>query len=223
MLIPSAITVMGSPRRKRRIRLRSGKLRSGRYGSERSSADAGRRSARSASSDIVSRATRTWGAVLAEATLRSQMAATLSASLRGSRPNFVLFNVDDTGFGDWSWNLHGAAKHAASDGGVDTPHTAALVRAPSGMHARPAAHRPSPLRLVARRIGRRLLAMRAPCHPTLPPLPADGSLPPTRHHPFPCLVQRARGLRLTDFHAGSSVCTPSRAALMTGRHGLRTG
>ena len=34
---------------------------------------------------------------------------------------------------------------------------------------------------------------------------------------------RARGLRLTDFHAGSSVCTPSRAALMTGRHGLRTG
>ena len=94
------------------------------------------------------------------------MAATLSASLRGSRPNFVLFNVDDTGFGDWSWNLLGAAKHAASDGGVDTPHTAALVRAPSGMHARPAAHRPSPLRLVARRIGRRLLAMRAPCQPT---------------------------------------------------------
>ena len=94
------------------------------------------------------------------------MAATLSASLRGSRPNFVLFNVDDTGFGDWSWNLHGAAKHAAADGGVDTPHTAALVRAPSDMHARPAAHRLSPLLLVARRIGRRLLAMRAPCHPT---------------------------------------------------------
>ena len=37
------------------------------------------------------------------------------------------------------------------------------------------------------------------------------------------MLQRARGLRLTDFHAGSSVCTPSRAALMTGRHGLRTG
>lgn len=89
------------------------------------------------------------------------MAGLLSASLRNSRPNFVLFNVDDTGFGDWSWNLHGAAKHAASDdGGDDTPRTAAL---------------------------------------------------------------RARGLRLTDFHAGSSVCTPSRAALMTGRHGLRTG
>ena len=66
------------------------------------------------------------------------MAATLSASLRGSRPNFVLFNVDDTGFGDWSWNLHGAARHAASDGGVDTPHTAALVRAPLAcMRAQP--------------------------------------------------------------------------------------
>ena len=32
-----------------------------------------------------------------------------------------------------------------------------------------------------------------------------------------------RGLRLTDFHAGASVCTPSRAALMTGRLGARTG
>ncbi|PNF43815.1 Arylsulfatase G [Cryptotermes secundus] len=31
------------------------------------------------------------------------------------------------------------------------------------------------------------------------------------------------GLRLTDFHAGASVCTPSRAALLTGRLGLRTG
>ena len=26
-----------------------------------------------------------------------------------------------------------------------------------------------------------------------------------------------RGLRLTDFHAGASVCTPSRAALMSGQ------
>lgn len=33
----------------------------------------------------------------------------------------------------------------------------------------------------------------------------------------------ARGLRLTDMHAGASVCTPSRAALLTGRYGLRTG
>ena len=29
--------------------------------------------------------------------------------------------------------------------------------------------------------------------------------------------------RLTDFHAGASVCTPSRASLLTGRLGLRTG
>ena len=31
------------------------------------------------------------------------------------------------------------------------------------------------------------------------------------------------GVRFTDFHAAASVCTPSRAALLTGRHGLRTG
>ncbi|XP_076818421.1 arylsulfatase G-like [Clavelina lepadiformis] len=40
----------------------------------------------------------------------------------------------------------------------------------------------------------------------------------------PNLNQMAReGLRLTDFHAGASVCTPSRASLLTGRLGLRTG
>ena len=148
------------------------------------------------------------------------MAATLSASLRGSRPNFVLFNVDDTGFGDWSWNLHGAAKHAASDGGVDTPHTAALVRAPLAcMRAQP----PTDLLLCGSSHAASAAAC-SPCvHPANPHCRRSGSLPPTRHRPFPCLVQRARGLRLTDFHAGSSVCTPSRAALMTGRHGLRTG
>nr|CAD7432474.1 unnamed protein product [Timema monikensis] len=32
-----------------------------------------------------------------------------------------------------------------------------------------------------------------------------------------------QGLRMTDFHSGVSVCTPSRAALLTGRLGLRTG
>ncbi|XP_068084492.1 arylsulfatase G isoform X2 [Anabrus simplex] len=31
------------------------------------------------------------------------------------------------------------------------------------------------------------------------------------------------GFRLTDFHSGASVCSPSRAALLTGRLGLRTG
>jgi arylsulfatase A-like enzyme len=33
----------------------------------------------------------------------------------------------------------------------------------------------------------------------------------------------ASGMRFTDFHVGASVCTPSRAALLTGRLGLRTG
>eukprot|EP00118_Oscarella_pearsei_P000886 m.6060 g.6060 ORF g.6060 m.6060 type:complete len:526 (+) comp14847_c0_seq1:152-1729(+) len=33
----------------------------------------------------------------------------------------------------------------------------------------------------------------------------------------------ASGIRFTDFHAGASVCTPSRASLLTGRLGLRTG
>ena len=31
------------------------------------------------------------------------------------------------------------------------------------------------------------------------------------------------GLRFTDFHVAASVCTPSRAGLLTGRLGLRTG
>ncbi|XP_033630015.1 arylsulfatase G-like [Asterias rubens] len=33
----------------------------------------------------------------------------------------------------------------------------------------------------------------------------------------------SKGTRFTDFHAGASVCTPSRAALLTGRLGKRTG
>ena len=32
-----------------------------------------------------------------------------------------------------------------------------------------------------------------------------------------------RTARGSDFHVGASVCTPSRAALLTGRYGLRTG
>ena len=45
----------------------------------------------------------------------------LSPFLRGSRPSFVLFNVDDTGYGDWSWNSD------VPGGDEDnTPRTAAL-------------------------------------------------------------------------------------------------
>eukprot|EP01050_Picozoa_sp_SAG11_P008481 SAG11_NODE_750_length_7360_cov_7.329522_11_plen_156_part_00 len=33
----------------------------------------------------------------------------------------------------------------------------------------------------------------------------------------------AEGIRFTDFHVGASVCSVSRAALMTGRLGVRTG
>ena len=33
----------------------------------------------------------------------------------------------------------------------------------------------------------------------------------------------AEGIRFTDFHVGASVCTVSRAALLTGRLGVRTG
>ena len=48
--------------------------------------------------------------------------------------------------------------------------------------------------------------------------------PPVRSSGTPHMDELARsGMRFTDFHAASSVCTPSRAALLTGRMGLRTG
>ena len=70
---------------------------------------------------------------------------------RGVKPNVVLMNVDDTGYGDYGFN------NPNTD---DTPHLDQL---------------------------------------------------------------RSRGMRFSDLHAGASVCTPSRASLMTGRLGQRSG
>ena len=48
----------------------------------------------------------------------------------------------------------------------------------------------------------------------------DASRP--SHTPFLDTLAH-RGLRLTDFYAAASQCAPSRAALLTGRHGARNG
>lgn len=50
---------------------------------------------------------------------------------------------------------------------------------------------------------------------------ADVSTVPTTLPPPPDTLPE--GIRFTDLHAAASVCTPSRAGLLTGRHGLRTG
>lgn len=47
---------------------------------------------------------------------------------------------------------------------------------------------------------------------------------PDNSPPTPWLNSlRLKGKRLTDFHSPASTCSPSRAALLTGRHGLRNG
>jgi hypothetical protein len=67
-----------------------------------------------------------------------------------------------------------------------------------------------------------------PPAPRRPPPSADwgwgdmgANWPATTETPHMDALARA-GLRFTDFHA-MSLCTPSRAALLTGRFGLRTG
>ena len=47
---------------------------------------------------------------------------------------------------------------------------------------------------------------------------------PLAHNATPNLDRiAAEGIRFTDFHVGASVCSVSRAALLTGRLGVRTG
>ena len=84
-------------------------------------------------------------------TLAPDVGAEAALLRRGTRPNVVVMNVDDTGYGDYGFN------NPNTD---DTPHLDRL---------------------------------------------------------------RARGMRFSDLHAGASVCTPSRASLVTGRLGVRTG
>lgn len=86
-----------------------------------------------------------WVALLAFLILQS------CQGFSGSRPNLVVIFIDDTGWGDYSFNDPNRS---------DTPHMQRLSE---------------------------------------------------------------RGMILSDFHAAASVCTPSRAGLLTGRLGLRTG
>ncbi|XP_015255272.1 PREDICTED: arylsulfatase G isoform X1 [Cyprinodon variegatus] len=52
----------------------------------------------------------------------------------------------------------------------------------------------------------------------------DANQPEKHTNNTPNLNQMAQqGLRLTDFHSPASTCSPSRAAILTGRYGLRNG
>ncbi|MBN3300611.1 arylsulfatase G [Amia ocellicauda] len=46
---------------------------------------------------------------------------------------------------------------------------------------------------------------------------------PRRSHTPLLNLLAQEGMRFTDFHSPASTCSPSRASLLTGRHGLRTG
>lgn len=52
----------------------------------------------------------------------------------------------------------------------------------------------------------------------------DANQPQERTNNTPYLnLMAEQGLRLTDFHSPASTCSPSRAAILTGRYGLRNG
>ncbi|RVE59407.1 hypothetical protein OJAV_G00188330 [Oryzias javanicus] len=52
----------------------------------------------------------------------------------------------------------------------------------------------------------------------------DANQPERRSNNTPNLnLMAEQGLRLTDFHSPASTCSPSRAAILTGRYGLRNG
>ncbi|XP_035810865.1 arylsulfatase G isoform X2 [Amphiprion ocellaris] len=52
----------------------------------------------------------------------------------------------------------------------------------------------------------------------------DANQPEEKANNTPCLnLMAQQGLRFTDFHSPASTCSPSRAAILTGRYGLRNG
>ncbi|KAL3051238.1 hypothetical protein OYC64_001497 [Pagothenia borchgrevinki] len=52
----------------------------------------------------------------------------------------------------------------------------------------------------------------------------DANQPDEKRNNTPHLnLMAEQGQRLTDFHSPASTCSPSRAAILTGRYGLRNG